>query len=157
MKKLITSIFALSVSASFALAQDDISRQLPEGAMKPTNLNALGSQMKDRVSDIVLGEEEMQAERGSSSEGLSLFAGDEGESVHILEIKRIAKELDTQRALMLQIANLQKDLISFAQDDPTAAYKSRLPTSVCEYAIDSRFCNSMTNSFQQRTIVLQED
>lgn len=157
MKSLVTSIFALTLSAGVALAQEDLSKQLPEGAMKPTNLNALGSQMKDRMTDIVLGDEEVQNEDGSSSEGLSLFAGDAGESADILEIKKIARELDTQRALMLQIASLQKDLISFAQDDPAAAYKSRLPTSVCEYAIESRFCDAMTNSFQKRTIVTQEN
>ena len=109
------------------------------------------------MTDIVLGEEDIKGEDGPSSEGLSLFAGDDGEAADILEIKKIARELDTQRALMLQIASLQSDLISFAQDDPAAAYKSRLPTSVCEYAIESRFCNAMTNSFQKRAIITREN
>ena len=56
MKSLVISIFALTLSAGVALAQEDLSKQLPEGAMKPTNLNALGSQMKDRMTDIVLGD-----------------------------------------------------------------------------------------------------
>ncbi|HDZ51454.1 hypothetical protein LCGC14_0112780 [marine sediment metagenome] len=157
MKSLIISIFAIALTAGAALAQDDLSQQLPEGAMKPANLNALGSQMKDRMTDIVLGEEDIKGEDGPSSEGLSLFAGDDGEAADILEIKKIARELDTQRALMLQIASLQSDLISFAQDDPAAAYKSRLPTSVCEYAIEIRFCNAMTNSFQKRAIITREN
>ncbi len=157
MKTFITASFALALSAGVAFAQDDISRQLPEGAMKPTNLNALGSQMKDRVSDIVLGEEEEKTAKATSNDSISLFSGDEGESTYILEIKKIARELDTQRALMLQIASLQKDLIDFAQDDPSAAYKSRLPTSVCEFAIETRFCDAMTMSFQKRTVVLREN
>lgn len=81
--------------------------------------------------------------------GPSLFAENADEDPGILEIKRIARELESERALMIQIAGLQRDLIEFAIADPVAAWRSRIPSSVCEYALRRRFCDAMTSSFRK--------
>ena len=81
--------------------------------------------------------------------GPSLFAESADEDPGILEIKRIARELESERALMIQIAGLQRDLIEFAMADPVAAWRSRIPSSVCVYALQKRFCNAMTSSFRK--------
>jgi hypothetical protein len=148
MKKLFAASAVLALFAGALHAQEDVTSKLPEGAMKPTNLSDLGSQMKDRVSEIVSGDVEEAIEGDGVDDGLSLFAGQDDEDDNILEIKRIARELDSQRALMKQISELQRDLIDFAMADPAAAHKSRIPASVCEYALEERFCDAMTASFR---------
>lgn len=151
MKKIFALGTAVLLMAGSLQAQQDVTQQLPEGAMKPTNLSGLGAQMRERVGEIVSGEEvEVDAGFGGD-EGLSLFAGQDDEDANILEIKQIARELDSQRAVMKQISELQKDLIEFAQADAAAAYKSRIPSSVCEFALDDRFCGAMSASFQLPT------
>ena len=81
--------------------------------------------------------------------GPSLFAENADEDPGILEIKRIARELESERALMIQIAGLQRDLIEFAIADPVAAWRSRIPSTVCMYALQKRFCDAMTSSFRK--------
>lgn len=89
-------------------------------------------------------------ERGSAQQdGPSLFAESFGEDPGILEIKRIARELESERALVIQIAGLQRDLIEFAMADPVAAWRSRIPSSICVYALQKRFCDAMTSSFRK--------
>lgn len=154
MKALILSAFALTIGAGSAVAQDPTS-QLPEGAMKPATLNDLGTSMRDRMTDIVVGEEEVVLGfEEDEDDSLSLFSGSSDEDEHILEIKKIARELESQRALMIQVSELQKDLIDFARADPAAAHQSRIPSSVCEYALEQRFCDVMTSSFQKRDIII---
>lgn len=86
---------------------------------------------------------------GAAGDGPSLFAGSSGEDPGVLEIKRIARDLVSRRAMMLQLAELQRDLIEFAMADPVAAWRSRIPSSVCEYALRRRFCDAMTSSFRK--------
>lgn len=81
--------------------------------------------------------------------GPSLFAENADEDPGIVEIKRIARELESDRALMNQIAGLQRDLIGFAMADPVAAWRSRIPSTVCMYALQKRFCDAMTSSFRK--------
>lgn len=146
MKSIAILAAALSLSGGMAYAQD----VEVNGAMKPTRLNDLGVTISERMVDIVKEDLDSSAPvfGGAGSPGLSLFSGDAGEDSNILEIKRIARDLENQRAIIMQISQLQKDLISFAIADPSAAYKARMPVSVCEYGIDSVFCNAMDSSFQ---------
>lgn len=153
MKALMISVIALTLGAGSAFAQDPTS-QLPEGAMKPATLNDLGASMRDRMTDIVAGDEKVVLGFEEEDESLSLFSGSSDEDEHILEIKKIARELESQRALMIQVSELQKDLIDFARADPVAAHKSRIPSNVCEYALEQRFCDAMTSSFQKRDIII---
>ena len=81
--------------------------------------------------------------------GPSLFAGNADEDPGILEIKRIARDLESRRALMIQLAGLQRDLIDFAMADPAAAWRSRIPSPVCEHALRMRICDAMTSSFRK--------
>jgi hypothetical protein len=156
MKTFIATTLTLALLAGTAIAQN-APRSLPEGAMKPTNLNDLGSDMRERVSEAINGEVGDIETGDGGSEGLSLFSGDLNEDPNILEIKNIARELDSQRAIMIKVAELQQDLIEFAQTDAAAAYQSRIPSSNCLYALEQRFCDAMTGSFQQRTVVVREN
>lgn len=155
MKNLLLTALTATLMSGPLMAQDAAS-QLPEGAMKPANLNALGSSMRDRMSEIIGGDADTGQVSSSEAEAdsLSLFSGGRGEDPNILEIKKIARELESQRALMIQISGLQKDLIDFAMADPAAAHQSRIPSHVCEYALEKRFCDAMNGSFQPRVITI---
>jgi hypothetical protein len=150
---LITATLAMAVGATPLVAQD-----APGVDLKPANLSALGSsigeQMKETVSEdltaLGLGAEE-------TGDNLSLFDGASDEDPYILEIKAVARDLENQRALMIQVADLQNDLINFALTDAAAAHQSRIPSHVCEYALEDRFCDAMTSSFQKREIFIKED
>ncbi|MCE6971414.1 hypothetical protein, partial [Cereibacter sphaeroides] len=98
MKKILLASLLLGLGAGAALS-DDITDQLPEGSMKPANLSDLGSAMTKRVTDIVSGDVTEESQGPELSEGVSLFAGTSDEDPNILEIKRVARELDSQRAV----------------------------------------------------------
>ncbi len=89
--------------------------------------------------------------------GPGLFSEDSGEDPNITEIKRIARELESRRALMIKIDELQRELIVFAMTDAVAAHGSRIPSSICEFAMDPRFCVAMTASFRKRDVVIWKD
>ena len=122
----------------------------------PSNLSDLGGRMRDRVGEIVAGEDDTE-ENTVADSNLSLFAGDADDDRNLVEIRRLARELESQRALMGQVADLQDDLIDFARKDPAAAYRSRIPTSVCEYAFEGGVCAAMNASFQDRTVIIRGD
>lgn len=143
--KSLAIVATLAAGAAGAQSLNDL--DLPEGAIAPSNLSQLGDRMKGRVSDIVLGDEEHAQPADISTAGLNMFSGSNEEDPIITEIKGLAKELDTQRLVMLKIDGLQQALISFARTDPQAAIKSRLPVGTCELAIDAAICDKMSWSF----------
>lgn len=155
MKRILALTAACALLASSALGQTD---GLPEGAMKPATLNELGAGLAGRARDLVVEDLAAVGIGGEETpEGLSLFESVTGEDPHILEIKQIARELETQRAVMIQISALQRDLIDFAEADPVAAHQSRIPSHICEYALEERFCDAMRASFRKRKdIVISE-
>ena len=119
------------------------------------NVGASGAAARDNAAEIPGAE----YARGGFGGGAvpSLFSGNSNEDPDIIEIKRTARELESRRALMMRIADLQNDLIDFATTDPVAAHRSRIPSHICEYALAPRFCDAMTASFRKRGVVVWEE
>ena len=105
--------------------------------------------MRDRMTDFIREDIEEIEDINIAGDGLSLFAASADEDPDILKIRKIARELESQSAMMIQVTSLQKDLISFASVDADAAYRSRIPMTVCEHVFETRFCTALTGSFQQ--------
>lgn len=123
-------------------------QQVPDGAVLPQNLNALGGMMADRVGELLREGGGEEGPAGATGRQLDLFSGSEGEDPNLAEIRRIARGLETQRSLMLKLAELQSDLIEFGTRDPHAAFRSRVPSEVCELAMAAEFCENLTASFR---------
>lgn len=121
---------------------------VPDGAVLPRNLDALGGLMADRVGRIISEEGPDLVEVPRSGVPLDLFSGAGDEDPNLAEIRRIARELETQRSIILKLAELQSGLIEFGLRDPHAAYRSRIPVRVCELAIERSFCPHLSGSFQ---------
>jgi hypothetical protein len=145
--KTVATAVALAMLAGSVSAQDLQKLDLPEGAIAPSNLSELGSAMKKRVSGIVLGEEAEKPTFGGTAIGMNIFDVSMEEDPIITEIKQLAKETESQRAVMMKIYELQNNLIDFARVDPRAAVRSRLPISTCELAIPAEICDKMSWSF----------
>jgi len=134
----------LSTPASAQTLPDTV----PSGSVLPRNLDALGEMMMDRVERMITDEAPDVLETPRSGVQLDLFSGEGGEDPNMAEIRRIARELETQRSIILKLAELQSDLIEFGLRDPRAAYRSRIPVRVCELAIERAFCPHLSGSFQ---------
>jgi hypothetical protein len=122
--------------------------QVPSGAVLPRNLNDLGAMMADRVGELVREEGIAEADQGPEGTTLDLFTGGTDEDPNLTEIRRIARELETQQSVMVKLSDLQSDLIDFAAQDPSAAYRSRIPKEVCAVAISPDVCENLTASFR---------
>jgi hypothetical protein len=138
----------LLLTLASPVAAQEIPDQIPQGAVLPQNLNALGDLMADRVGELIREEAEPGPATGPQGRQLDLFSGAADEDPNLSEIRRIAKELETQRSVILKLAGLQSDLIEFGVNDPHAAYRSRIPVRVCELAIAPEFCRNLNASFQ---------
>jgi hypothetical protein len=121
--------------------------QVPSGAVLPRNLNDLGAMMADRVGEMIR-EETVSDAGGADSTPLDLFTGGADEDPNLTEIRRIARELETQQSVMVKLSGLQSDLIDFAGQDPNAAYRSRIPKEVCAMAISAEVCQNLIASFR---------
>jgi hypothetical protein len=127
---------------------DRVPDQIPSGSVPPRDLNALGSLMADRIGEMVSEESESLSEASAAGTPLDLFTGGADEDPNLAEIRRIARELETQQSVILKLADLQADLIDFGTRDPHAAHRSRVPVAVCEMAIDAVFCRNLSASFR---------
>lgn len=139
---------ALLVTLSVPAVAQTVPDQVPDGAVLPQNLNALGGLMADRVGEMIRDERSEAADRSAEGRQLDLFSGSRDEDPNLTEIRAIARELETQQSLILKLAELQANLIEFGAQDPHAAYRSRIPVSVCELAIPTEFCENLTASFR---------
>ena len=92
--------------------------------------------------------EDSKAESGYE-QNLSLFDDGNNEDPNLLAIKEMARDLRVKSGLLMKIAEIQQDLISFADTDLAAAYQSRYPFRICKNALEERFCNAMTGTFQK--------
>lgn len=140
-------LLLLALLGSTASAQP-LPGTVPDGAVLPRNLEALGELMTDRVERMISEETPEPVELPGSGVPLDLFSGTGDEDPNLAEIRRIARELETQRSMILKLVELQSDLIEFGLRDPHAAYRSRIPVRVCELAIERSFCPQLSGSFQ---------
>ena len=140
-------LLLLGLLASAAPAQP-LPGTVPDGSVPPRNLNALGGLMADRVGRMISEEAPGLAQTPRSGAPLDLFSGTGGDDPNLAEIRRIARDLETQRSVILKLAELQSDLIEFGLRDPHAAYRSRIPIRVCELAIDPAVCPRLSGSFR---------
>lgn len=151
-RPVVTLLIPLLLIGGVALAQQEaapVPDQVPSGAVLPRNLNELGSMMRDRVGDLISEEAgRLGVEEPRDGTALDLFTGGQDEDPNLAEIRRIARDLETQQSLIVKLADLQGDLIDFATRDPHAAYRSRVPVRVCEMAIEDFFCRNLTGSFR---------
>lgn len=149
MKRIITAALALCLASGAANAETPA---LPDGvspgAMMPKNLSDLSGRMAEKVTGMTFGEKEEAEDTASVFGSVSLFAGGDDEDPDLLEIKRIARELDSQNAYLRQIAALQKELLEFGQADEVAAYQSRIPGAICLHAFDENVCRNFKASFK---------
>ena len=141
------SVALLLVMPLSARAQS-LPDQALEGAVLPQNLNALGGVIMDRVGDMIREETDTADVEGAQGQLLDLFTGSEDEDPNLAEIRRIAKSLETQRSVILKLADLQFDPIDFGMKDPHAAFQSRIPARICELAIPLEFCRNLRASFR---------
>lgn len=141
---------AVPGAAQQSSAQDpELPESAPSGAILPENLNDLGSRMTDRFRELIQDEvDEVLEEPARPGAVLDLFSTELDEDPNLTEIRRIARDLETQRSLILKVADLQDDLITFGENDPHAAYRSRIPATICELAIASEVCANLTGSFR---------
>ncbi len=131
-----------------AMPGDELPSQVPSGAVLPRNLNDLGAMMADRVGDLVQQETGSEAGPGPDGVTLDLYTGGADEDPNLTEIRRIARDLETQQSIMVKLSDLQSDLIAFATQDPNAAYRSRVPKEVCAMAISPEVCQNLIASFR---------
>jgi hypothetical protein len=143
----VVTLMMITVSNA-PLSAQTLPDQIPDGAVLPRNLNALGGMMADRVGDFIRDEISQSVDESDTGRQLDLFIGESDEDPNLSEIRRIARELETQRSVILKLSELQSDLIAFGSADPSAAYRSRIPVAVCEFAIAPEFCEHLKASFQ---------
>lgn len=139
---------ALILTLAAPVAAQTVPDEVPDGAVLPRNLNALGGLMADRVGEMIRDEAPGAGDVSADGRQLDLFSGSRDEDPNLMEIRAIARELETQQSLILKLAELQANLIEFGTQDPHAAYRSRIPASVCELAIPAEFCENLTASFR---------
>lgn len=148
----VLTLMAIPVQGSAQQVLDrsgmDIPEQLPSGAVLPQNLNDLGSLMADRFGEMIKEETASVPDSSGQETPLDLFTEGADEDPNLTEIRRIARDLETQQSLMVKLSGLQADLIDFAGQDPNAAYRSRIPREVCAMAISAEVCQNLTASFR---------
>ena len=149
MKALLFALAVAFASGEAACSQDVAGTASPSGSVSPQVKENASAGHTERPEGNQTVEPPTDVRNSAHDIGPSLFAENADEDPGILEIKRIARELESERSLMIQIAGLQRDLIEFAMADPVAAWRSRIPSTVCMYALQKRFCDAMTSSFRK--------